>query len=154
MAGSSDQNVISNIRALYRENEWACRLFDRLAARKRDTAETKIASLISQFNASLPDATALAKELQDAGCGSYIVGRRGGESRFRWDYSAISVGRVASGQSDELVGLGADEDAEEEEEVQPAAAELPLTLTIPQAKEALARTLNIRPDQIEITIKS
>ena len=150
-----ERKVLRAIRDLYEAADWARTLFDWLAARKNNPASTPIERLTGLLDMSLSEATACAKQLHETGCGEYIVGRRGGTSRFEWAYNAISLGQVASRQADELVGLNDDEDdpgehmREEETHV-----EGPLTLTIVQAKEALARTFGVKPEQIEIIIKA
>lgn len=97
-----------------------------------------------------------ARQMQDAGCGTFVVGRRGSKSRFRWHYNAISLGRAASGATDELIDVDetAESEADDEAPTPASVAESPLTLTIPQAKEALARTLGVKPEQIEIIVKA
>lgn len=78
------------------------------------------------------------------------------KSRFRWHYNAISLGRVASGASDDLIDVdeGTESEADDEAPAPASVVGSPLTLTIPQAKEALARTLGVKPEQIEIIVKA
>lgn len=149
--GLSRQDVIKAIRHLYANLEWAQLLFDWMAERKRNPSETTIERLTAIVGSDVTEATAYAKELQAAGCGEYIVGRRGNASRFVWKYTCSSLGLAAWGETETLVGTG---EAElEDEDPAPAAPQIPLTLTIPQAKEALARTFGVTPDMIEIIVK-
>lgn len=152
MAGEeTKQGVRDEIRTLYKTEAWARALFDHFAQRKNNSRQIPTEQLARLLGESLSEATAYAKRLHDIGCGKYVVGRRGGTSRFEWLYSTISLGRVAAGQSDELVRLIDDEGDEAEGEAEVPA---PLTLTIPQAKEALARTFGVTPDKIEIIVKA
>lgn len=145
------QSIIRAIRALYEAQEWAQMLFDHWANFKRNPKETAVSQLTRQLNVTTTEATAYAKELAEAGCGKYVVGRKGNESRIQWTYTCSSLGQAATGQTDDLVGFADEADGAVEEE--PPAAQVPDTLTIAQAKEALARTFGVSPDQIEIIIK-
>lgn len=153
MASEQDKQVIREIRTLYKNNEWARILFDRLGERKNNSHFTKIEVFAKMIGASVSDATAYAKELQDTGCGSYTVGRRGNPSRIAWHYNAISLGQAAAGHADSIIRMTEEELEAAEREDEPAAA-APLLLTIPQAKEALARTFGVTPDKIEIIVKA
>lgn len=149
-SSTKEKEIIKSVRRLYRDEAWAERLFDSLAERKNNPAATTIDRLMRLLSLTLSEATAAAKELQGTGCGTYIVGRKGNASRFAWDYSAISLGLAATGRADTIVGMT--EEGSERGEEAPSRTP-PLQLTIQQAKEALARTYGITPDQIEITIK-
>ena len=97
---------------------------------------------------------ALARALEQAGCGQFVVGRRGQPSRFEWAFSCISLGQAAAGED---VKLEAAEDPlpeieEEQLEAAVAASSQPLTLT--QAKSALSKSLGVPIENIEITIKA
>ncbi|MFG1180829.1 hypothetical protein [Xanthobacter versatilis] len=146
-----EKEVIRSVRELYQRQEWAKKLFESLSQRKNNPATTNIDRLMRLLDVPLSEATAIAKELQDAGCGTYIVGRKGNPSRFAWDYSAITLGLVATGKSDEIIGMTDEASGDEREDIinRPT-----LASTIQEAKEALARSLGITPDQIEIIIKT
>ncbi len=153
MAGGQKE-FLTALRHLYENNDWARTIFDRLAALRNNPQATPIANWVNLLGQTPSDIIGYARQLQDVGCGTYIVGRRGGKSRFQWSYNAISLGRAASGATDDLVEVDEKVDDAGEEEVSAPEAEAPLTLTIPQAKEALARTLGVRPEQIEIIVKA
>lgn len=151
MASSARKKaVVKSVRRLYKEEPWAARLFESLAQRKNNPSSTTIDRLMRLLALTLSEATAAAKQLQEAGCGTYFVGRKGYPSRFEWEFSAISLGLAAMGQVDTIVGM-AEEGAEGEMQASLEASKL--KLTIQEAKEALARNYGVRADQVEITIK-
>lgn len=150
------KNVIDAIRKLYRTNSAAQTLFDWTASRERDATATSIERISHKVGVSRGEAVALARALDQAGCGQFIVGRRGQPSRFEWAYSCISLGQAAAGED---VKLEAAEDPlpESEEDrleavVEAAAPDQPLTLA--QAKVALSKSLGVPVENIEITIKA
>jgi len=147
---AQDKEVIKSVRQLYREEPWAGRLFESLAQRKNNPSSTTIDRFMRLLTLTLSEATAAAKQLQETGCGTYVVGRKGNPSRFEWNYSAISLGLAAIGQANAIVGMNEDPDEDKEKA---SAEKPPLRLTIQEAKEALARNFGISPDQVEITIK-
>lgn len=154
MAGHKD--VLKAVRQLYNRNDWARAIFDRLADLKRNPQETPIERWVNSLGETTTVVIDYARQMQETGCGTFVVGRRGSKSRFKWHYNAISLGRAASGATDELIDADENVESETDEEVSAtaSAAETPLTLTILQAKEALARTLGVKPEQIEITVKA
>jgi hypothetical protein len=150
--------VVSAIRALYASDENARALFDKLAQRQRDAGKTTIDQLSDKLSISRGESVALARSLEQAECGEFIVGRRGAPSRFRWDYSCISLGKAAAGETGELDAV--DENAREiddDDEIESAngAAEsshAPIRLTIADAKLGLANYFGVPIANIEIKI--
>ncbi|MDE1568801.1 hypothetical protein [Aquabacter sediminis] len=131
-----------------------------MAMRERDPSSTSISRIAKIIRSDRSAAVDLAKELQKAGFGAYVVGRRGNVSRFEWEWSASSLGQAAAGAEVDVARidrsqLEAEEEPDErEEEAAPAAPSLDtLTLTIPQAKAALSRTLGVPVENIEIIIR-
>jgi hypothetical protein len=137
------------IRKLYNSNPIAQQLFDDNAKRERDASSSSLDVISRKLNISRGDAVAVARALEEAGCGEFKVGRRGAPSRFEWSYSCIGLGRAAAG---EPIALERAENPQEDEEDAPVAGSD--TLTIAQAKAALARSLGISIDQIEIKISA
>jgi hypothetical protein len=153
MTNEFDAAVVPAIRNLYKSFPAAQKLFDWTAGRERDATETTIDRMAHKIGVSRGEAVALARQLAEAHCGDFVVGRHGQKSRFRWDYSCISLGQAAAGEQVELQAAS-DPIAEAEEEAldpQPASA---LKLTIPQAKAALAATFGVSPANIEIIVKA
>ena len=142
-------DVVRAIRDLYQNNPDAVRLFDWTASLERDAYETTIDRISQKLQISRGAAIDLARELEAAGCGSLILGRRGWSSRFRWKYSRVSLGQVASGEADELA-----EASDLIDEVEEEASEAQQHLTIPEAKERLARAMGVEPSQISIDINA
>lgn len=143
--------TVKAVQALYETSPHARKLFDWTASLKNDAAETTLERLMSVLGISRKSAVVLVHELEEAGCGRFIVGRRGARSRFEWKYSRVSLGQVAAGETEEieLVSSNLATEAEEEEEV----LSNPNPLTIASAKEQLALALGVKTEQIEITVK-
>lgn len=106
--GSSPLQKIDTVclRQLYRSDDAAKALFDHLAKRTYNKKELPVERLaLNVANegsaASRRDITRVLKELEKAGCGKYILGRRGHQSRFQPDpkIEMVAVGRYASGQT-------------------------------------------------------
>lgn len=148
MNKSVDEDVIEAARTLYRQNPIAQQLFDMNAERERDASASSLDVISRKLEISRGDAVALARELEAAGCGKFKVGRRGAPSRFEWSYSCIGLGKAAAG---EPVQLEQADDPEDEEALPDDGLK---TLTIAEAKAALARSLGVSVDQIEIRINA
>ena len=142
-------SIVQAVQALYKSNANAKQLFDWSATLKRDATATSLDRITQILSISHKAAVSLARELQEAGCGKFVVGRRGGESRFEWLYSRVSLGRVAAGKTDELNDVL--DPLPEAEEIASVAEE---GLSIMKAKELLARSLGVSVDQIEIQIRA
>ncbi len=146
-------DVATAIRSLYEKNPDATRLFDWTASLKRDADETTVDRLSRKLRISRGAAISLARALADAGCGDFIVGRKGWSSRFRWAYSRVSLGQVASGEVEELQEAS-DPISEEEEEASEPQEGGERLLTIHEAKIRLAQSLGLEPNQISIEIRA
>lgn len=156
MTDDLSDSVIENIRELYQNSRPARTLFDWTANLERDAKVTSISRLRGALRLSNTDAITLARELQEAECGTFVQGRRGAKSRFVWRYSRISLGQVARGEVDELEQMNEVDPIEDEnDDWEETFVEEPSgKLTIDEAKSGIARLLGIDPGQIEITIKA
>ncbi len=143
-------NNVKAIQALYESDPNAKKLFDWTASLKKDAAETSLERLMSVLDISRKSAVTLAQELEEAGCGRFIVGRKGARSRFEWHYSRVSLGQVAAGETEEVEPVSDILATEAEED---AALSDAKPLTIASAKALLAQSLGVQPEQIEITVK-
>ncbi len=145
-------DVAKAVRALYEENPHATRLFDWTASLERDAYETTVERFMRKLEISRGEAINLARELEEAGCGEFIVGRKGWSSRFKWAYSRVNLGLVASGEAEELEETS-DPISEEEEEASEPREGGEQHLTIHMAKIRLAQSLGVEPSQISIEIR-
>jgi hypothetical protein len=98
---------ISALKSLYLENKTNSIAFNIFKSRDKDSKETKLDRLEELIRneggaPSRVDVVALMKGLQQAGCGRFIVGRRGAPSRFEWTVSLRSVGLAATSGSDRV----------------------------------------------------
>ena len=156
MNANIDKNMEIAIREVYQEDENAKAFFDWAAERKNDAAETSIDRISQVANISRQQANELAKSLSDAGCGEYVIGRRGWKTRVRWDYSLRSLGKAAKGEDVELEEV----DPELEADVSDQVANLTQDgvegqrMSIADAKRRLAETFGVSPEAIEITIRA
>jgi hypothetical protein len=160
MTNDFNDAVIEQIQSLYNENEHARSLFDSLALRQNDARWTSIERICKLLGVSRGDAVAIARRLEEAKCGEFIVGRRGQKSRFSWAYSCISLGKAAAGELNELeTADNPMADGEDDEDAQNVStpgtrqAQAPLRLTIPEAKAALAYSLGVPVANIEIVVR-
>lgn len=143
-----------------KSDECAAALFDWAAKRKKDANFTNIERLSWLTNWEEREIRRVAQALQDEGFCRFIPGRKGHKSRIEWYYSIRSMAQIALGEPVELSEIGPDV-IDEIEDVQPAPLlhaptvfDEGMALTIPQAKRAIALSLGIDPDKIEISIKA
>lgn len=142
------------LKGLNLQDECAAAIFSWASGRKRDASLTTIERLSSLTNWEEWDIRRVAKLLEAEGFCRFIAGRKGYKSRIEWYYSIKSMAKVALGESVELLEIGPDV-LDEDDEPKPSVAFSELTaLTIPQAKKAIALSLGIDPEQIEISIKA
>jgi hypothetical protein len=144
--------TVQAVQALYDQNSNAKKLFDWTASLRRDATATTIARIAHVLEISRKAAVSLAQDLEEAGCGEFIVGRRGSLSRFEWSYSRVSLGQVAAGEAEEIEEVCDPISEKEEEALGPEGSAQPLTIS--SAKVLLAKSLGLTPDQIEIQISA
>lgn len=89
------------IRQLYAKSAVARAFLDHVAGRKNDQSETKIERILRLLrreghNFSKTDIRGLFRNLEDLSCGTYIIGRRGYPSRFKWSVGITSLSRAAT----------------------------------------------------------
>ncbi len=137
------------IQKLYKEDDDLRELFDWCATLKRDATETSVDTIASKLNISRKGALNIVRQLESAGCGEFLVGRRGGTSRFIWKYSRISLGKVASGEFSEIEGV--QDPIEGDEEMTDVGNFGPMTIA--KAKSMLADALGVKSEQIEIHVR-
>jgi hypothetical protein len=92
----------AQLRQLYNASPINNAVFDWLASRERPRSETKIDRIEAILDARGIDYNRVAliqllRDLETTGCGEFVAGRRGRQTRFLWTHNLISVGRTASG---------------------------------------------------------
>jgi hypothetical protein len=95
---------VSALRKLYTNSRAAKAAFDHFAQRKNSSAQTTVDRLQTALrqdghDAARSDIIDLFRELANAGCGHFVVGRKGHPSRFEWLVSLVDVGRSAAGEA-------------------------------------------------------
>src|SRR5437870_10107671 len=95
---------IETIKSIYKSDPVARTIFDDLGRRQRSTPETSVDRLLAILEnkghtASKTDVIQFLQALEKAGCGSFILGRRGHPSRFKWSDNFIDLGRAAAGHA-------------------------------------------------------
>jgi hypothetical protein len=104
---------------LYKDNAVARAVLDEFAERTNDSSVTKLDRAIQiaekrGIAASRADMTGVFRELEAAGCGQYLVGRRGHPSRFSWSVSLVSAGQAAAGENVRVEHVEPAEEVDEE----------------------------------------
>jgi hypothetical protein len=98
---------INALRNIYRSNSKARFIFESLACRQNKRNITTVGSLhsvlsLAGYEISRKDIVDFFKQLENLNCGKYVSGYKRGsvneQSRFLWDVSLVSVGRVATDQ--------------------------------------------------------
>lgn len=125
----SDSIDSTSLRKLYAASRSAKAAFDHFAQRQNNSAQTTIDRLQAALRASGQDVSRrdivdLFKALEEAGCGTFKIGRRGKPSRFEWSVGLTDVGRSAAGEHIKVEAItqaeqeDLDEDANSEEMVE------------------------------------
>jgi len=87
----------TKLREMYKSDRVARAFLDHMIKRERIQRETKIDRILDFLNEnennrfSRGDIIGLFKKLQCIGCGQYVIGRRGGSTRFVWDVRSLSA---------------------------------------------------------------
>jgi hypothetical protein len=123
---------------LHQTRPAARRLFDSIGSKGVEEGRTTVDELIDSGEVSRRQAITVLRDLADAGCGEFKVGRKGHPSRLEWAVDPVEViERVVSEASGELgEELASDEEHEGYAEPSPPANEAPLLLS-PPAQGAL-----------------
>lgn len=152
---------IAGLRSFYRDSQFARAFLDHAANRENKQSETTVERALTilkeqGIEAVRGDAVEMFKRFEDLGCGKFVSGRRGKQSRFAWSASIVSVGRAAVGEQQVVAAIPeTDEDRDEADEVlshsyhlrpdYAVALELPADLTTQEAKRLAGyiRTLSM-----------
>lgn len=104
--------VIKNdvLTTIYHRNSRSRGILDYFANRQKNSKTTSVDRLqkaLSDENIDLTRTEIIDffRELEDAGCGIFVVGRKGHPTRFEWTVPLIDIGRVARGDEIEVLAL-------------------------------------------------
>jgi hypothetical protein len=109
-----NKKISDALTSLYAKEPDFRKIFDYLASRSNNASETKVDRLAYLTGLSRSRVVQFMRELERLELGQFIVGRKQWPSRFRWGVGLISVGQVATKESDEL-STEAPEDVPEDE---------------------------------------
>lgn len=109
-SSSADTIDVAALRTLYGSSAVARAVLDHFAGRKNSSSKTTLNRLLATIQADGHDAERsdvrqVLRALEQAKCGTFVVGRKGHPSRFEWTVSLIGVGRAASGESVSMEAL-------------------------------------------------
>lgn len=151
MTNPFNADLVEAVRNLYVGNAAARGLFDKLAVRERSPTITTLDRMSQMLGVSRGEAVSLARELGEAGCGRFLVGRRGQKSRFEWKYRCVDLARTAAGEGDEVELTDPAEGDVIDDVVRDDVDE---GITIGRAKELLSYSLGVPASAIEILIRA
>lgn len=159
MVNDFNPQIIKDIQDFYKSDTSAQALFDWTAGREKDATSTSIDRMCHILNINRGAAVALARKLEEIGCGDFIAGRHSQKSRFRWKFSCISLGQAASGEQSTLAEAVNPIPESEEEAAEAGVALQTVTtmtnkLSLADAKAGLANMFGVPVANIEIIIKS
>jgi len=136
-------NIASRVSGLYRDHDTARALFDWFHSRTNSARETKARVASQRTDRDYGDIVELFKKLDEIGVGQYIVGRKGGETRFVWSFDVKSLALIALGESDELLSIPSDapqdDDDPEDELKHEFALRANMTITVRLPTDLTAR---------------
>ena len=89
------------------------KFFEMLSRRKRNAAVTTVDQGMAWTKGNRGEVIDLFKRLAELDLGTFVHGRRGGHSRFKWAVRLTDVGKAYAGEIDEIEAVD-EEDLEEE----------------------------------------
>ncbi len=116
-AGGKVSAETKALRELYTENIYAKAILDDFASRTNRQTTTGVDQIMARLRTTeLPKwaVVKLFRELGELNYGRFVVGRRGGESRFVWSANPIEVGKAAQGEDLAITSLPEPETADVE----------------------------------------
>ena len=163
MAVNSNKVYIEMLRKLYSEDSSARAVLDHFASRERNWGTTTVdrihRNLLNEGqNISRREVIGVFRELENWGCGSFMIGRKGWKSRFEWNVQMVGVGQAAAGETEQVEKVSPEEAGEENEGNslfkhtfrlrydQSVTVELPVDLTAQEAVR-MARFIETLPFQ-------
>jgi hypothetical protein len=99
----STELSIEKLRDLYRSNVEARIILDTFARREKSSSVTTVERVTAENEFARAAVISFFAQLQETGAGTFIVGRRGGASRFEWSTNLIAVAKLAQGQTEPLI---------------------------------------------------
>ncbi|MGI8486126.1 MAG: hypothetical protein ACR2OU_17940, partial [Thermomicrobiales bacterium] len=105
MTGSNGKHLdTAAVQKLYSINPTARAALDHFAQRKNNSTRTTVDRLQAALRAEGHDIgrgeiLEFLKALATAGCGVFVIGRKGHPSRFEWSVNLVDLGRSGSGES-------------------------------------------------------
>jgi hypothetical protein len=117
MNGNGSQIPAKKLTELYKKSPAARSMLDEFARRERNKSETKVDNLLHLRVESRPitrgEIIEVFQELEQIGCGDFIVGRKGHRSRFRWGVALTTVARAAAGEDLQIENLSEEDLAQD-----------------------------------------
>ena len=99
----STELSIEKLRDLYRSNVEARIILDTFARREKSSSVTTVERVTAENEFARAAVISFFAQLQETGAGTFIVGRRGGASRFEWSTNLIAVAKLAQGLPEPLI---------------------------------------------------
>ncbi|MCI5047916.1 MAG: hypothetical protein MRY59_10465 [Aquisalinus sp.] len=104
------------LRHLYNNDIVARNFFDWYQSRGRGSRETKARVAAERTEQDYSDIVELFRSLEDMDLGRFLVGRRGAETRFYWEYDVKSIAEIAVGEADSPEDFSRDTPIDDESE--------------------------------------
>ena len=122
MNSSLNAGTIDTLRQMYGSDDSFKRLMDWFSERQKNSREMPVRVAGYRTGLSEGEVKRIFQQIETLGCGRYVKGSRGYESRMRWDKSIISIAAAAKGEAKSIeVAPASIQDALEDEEVTAAA---------------------------------
>lgn len=140
-----EQTNIKKLARLAKSEAIAAKFVQWTSHRRNNAAETTIEQLARNLGVSYREARDFARALEELSFCEYTIGRKGYSSRVTWLVKIKSIAAAIDGVG-EIEAVSDDDDELYSPEEEP--------LTISGAKIALAKSLGVEPEAIEITVKA
>jgi hypothetical protein len=99
-------------------------VLDHFASRERNWGSTSVDRILTNLrnegnegeNISRGDLIAVFRKLEEFGCGSFVAGRKGYQSRFEWRVQMVALGQAAAGEIEHVEEVSEEDVGEEDTE--------------------------------------
>lgn len=118
---AASNSLVRAVKELYKSDEVVKAILDHCHGRSKNFRTSSADTLLnlvrrSGLRVGRSKVIAALKELEDAGCGMFVVGRRQNPSRLEWHVQTVSLAQAVRGERTLVEELGPDEGVDEEDD--------------------------------------
>lgn len=100
MNSNIDKKMVTQLQALYKNDQTVKALLDWFGERRKDSRMMPARVATNNTGADYTDIIRVFRQFDEMGIGTFLVGRKGSESRIQWHYSIRSLAEAAKGNAE------------------------------------------------------